>query len=77
MGVPSHHQAMIPGGTTFVGFKDLSYTHELLRDMGLDPWRQKVKGWRCLLPWSWLDVRVDPSQYVALCEERALRRPMQ
>ncbi|WWC99964.1 hypothetical protein V866_006873 [Kwoniella sp. B9012] len=63
----------IPSGTYFSGFNDLSYTRVLLRDMSLDPWRQKSNApwWKF---WSnekgWLDVRVNPEQYATLGEER-------
>ncbi|WWC66109.1 uncharacterized protein I206_100009 [Kwoniella pini CBS 10737] len=63
---------VIPSGTYFSGFNDLSYSRVLLRDMSLDPWRQKdpnAKWWKF---WSmgWLDVRSDPEQYATLAQER-------
>ena len=58
----------------FLGWNDLGCMRTLLRDLGLDPWRQKVVGWRKWLPWAWLDVRMSPEQYATMGEERAANR---
>ncbi|RSH91993.1 hypothetical protein EHS25_009364 [Saitozyma podzolica] len=56
------------GGTYYVGFHDMTHTRVLLRDMGLDPWRQKSrKWWKC---WDWLLVKADAEQYATLTRER-------
>jgi hypothetical protein len=46
----------------------MTHTRVLLRDMGLDPWRQKSrKWWKC---WDWLLVQADAEQYATLTRER-------
>ncbi|WWC58869.1 uncharacterized protein I303_101414 [Kwoniella dejecticola CBS 10117] len=66
----------IPSGTYFSGFNDHSYSRVLLRDMSLDPWRQKDPNARWWRFWStaWLDVRSHPEQYATLGEERQALR---
>jgi hypothetical protein len=68
---------MVPSGTYFVGFNDLHHTRLLLRDMGLDPWRQKSKlPWFYLGRWTfdWLDVRHTAEDYADLGEQRKRNR---
>ncbi|WWC86524.1 uncharacterized protein L201_001401 [Kwoniella dendrophila CBS 6074] len=67
----------IPSGTYVSAFNDLSYTRVLLRDLSLDPWRQKDtshKWWKFWNYMNWLNVRVNPQQYANLGEERKTLR---
>jgi hypothetical protein len=50
----------------------MAHTRVLLRDMGLDPWRQKSRTW--WKPWDWLFVKADAEQYATLTRERQERR---
>nr|XP_031858099.1 uncharacterized protein CI109_006541 [Kwoniella shandongensis]KAA5525171.1 hypothetical protein CI109_006541 [Kwoniella shandongensis] len=54
-GIVPHDQ--IPSSTYFTGFNDLAHTRTLLRDLMLNPWRQKSdkKWWQFWKIGDWLD----------------------
>ncbi|WVF70638.1 hypothetical protein IAT40_005431 [Kwoniella sp. CBS 6097] len=66
-----------PSLTYFTGFSDVSYSRVLLRDMSLDPWRQKHNAqgaWWKFWQGGWTKVPASAEQYATLgVERKALR----